>query len=225
MKKILLLLLLISCINVKAYPIKQTDNEIKEEIIPLKDNKNHLKKLNITITIPSYYDKDKIVIVPNIFNTINQYTKVKNNKIKVNINIINESKYNYKYYKNSLIIETDDITRFGISNNYKNLKIKGFDNKYIYDLYIPYRSYNEALKKLYNKKFKNKYLEDKNIEKKLKRKGYHNIYELDKYYLDYYNNKYKLNKRSINELNKKIQKNIFTRNISKTKENNKKIIT
>ena len=171
--------------------IGNLEEEILEEVLNY-DNKS----INIKITIPASFTKDKVLISPKIFYMIKHYRLLNNNKkILVNIIIDNKSNNTYSYIKDSLLIEP-------LINNQNTL----------------YRTQNEAIKNLYkNSKIK---LDNNNISIKLKELGYLDITELDKYYLDFYNKKYNLDIKDLNYYSK----DIFINKISKVIETNQNII-
>lgn len=170
--------------------------EVEQEVIYYTNS-----SIDIKITIPKDYSNKVITINTNIFETIHHFGLLnKNNKeIKVNLIIVNNSNYLYSYKKDSLII-------------YPSFSRK----QYLY------RSNNSAIKKLFNNE--KVLLDDKSITKKLKKLGYKNINDLDKYYLNYYNKKYKTKYKSINQFNNKIKKELFKKTQSKILETNSNII-
>ena len=172
------------------------DVEVEQEVIYYTNS-----SIDIKITIPKDYSNKVITINTNIFETIHHFGLLnKNNKeIKVNLIIVNNSNYLYSYKKDSLIIYPS-FTR----------------KQYLY------RSNNSAIKKLFNNE--KVLLDDKSITKKLKKLGYKNINDLDKYYLNYYNKKYKTKYKSINQFNNKIKKELFKKTQSKILETNSNII-
>jgi len=172
------------------------DVEVEQEVIYYTNS-----SIDIKITIPKDYSNKLITINTNIFETIHHFGLLnKNNKeIKVNLIIVNNSNYLYSYKKDSLIIYPS-FTR----------------KQYLY------RSNNSAIKKLFNNE--KVLLDDKSITKKLKKLGYKNINDLDKYYLNYYNKKYKTKYKSINQFNNKIKKELFKKTQSKILETNSNII-
>lgn len=172
------------------------DVEVEQEVIYYTNS-----SIDIKITIPKDYSNKVITINTNIFETIHHFGLLnKNNKeIKVNLIIVNNSNYLYSYKKDSLIIYPS-FTR----------------KQYLY------RSNNSAIKKLFNNE--KVLLDDKSITKKLKKLGYKNINDLDKYYLNYYNKKYKTKYKSINQFNNKIKKELFKKTQSKILETNNNIV-
>lgn len=240
-KKILLIILIIGFLfsYIEGYSLSKWDTissdilesseELEEEITPIRDINGKFLGLNIFIVIPDDYDKEEITITPNLFEGINHYTSIKdNNNLKVNLKIINKSKYDYCYIDNSFTLETDDITRYGLLSNFKDTGGVGFDGKKIYDIFSPYRSFNEAIVSLYgytsNNDYNNSDLEDNNLDLKLKSKGYQGIDELDKYYLDYYNNKYNLKEMSLDQFTFSVINDMFSGEDTKIKETNTNII-
>ena len=153
-KKVVLLFLIIifyilfSVINVFSFSklesfkssINSNSAGISQDVIPIRNKKGKLSGLNIIYKIPINYDKKEIVFCPNIFDSVYQYASFQStNKIKINIKIINQSLNEYYFEKNSLIVQTNDITKLGINDNFKNDGIVGFDNRIIYNYnYIYY---------------------------------------------------------------------------------------
>lgn len=205
----------------KNYKYNVTSDKILEDTDIIRDNFGNFIGINVNYVIPNNYKSDTIIFCPDIFSIINQYVGISSKKIKININIVNNSLYNYKYKNNSLIIQTNDIERLGIDKNFSK-KIIGFDNRNIYDGFIPYRTYNSAIKSLYgNKKYNSKYLLSKNINKLLKKYNYDSLSD---YYLYYYNKKYNLRNKSIDQFDYSIIREMFMGNRGKYREDDNTII-
>lgn len=239
-KKIILILVLLLTylyLNVEALSswkvnsknLNTMSDNIKEEVITTYDQNGILSQLDITLEIPEDYEKKNITINPSIFDSIKEYKKLlPGDRIKINLKIKNNSKYNYNYISNSFLISTSDPTLLGIKDNFIDTTAIGFDNRTIYDISTPYRSANEALLSLYNyaeeDDIKEGQLQDDSIDKKLKGLGYTGISELDKYYLDFYNNKYNLKEEELEYFTDSTIKEIFSGKTYQIKETNKSII-
>ncbi|MBE6157431.1 MAG: hypothetical protein E7160_01400 [Firmicutes bacterium] len=222
MKKIIFIFLLISLYPEYNNLYHQEDN-IKEQLIPTTINGKLIGVKDI-ITIPKNYHKNIITIKPNIFNYINNYKHLNpGEEIKIELQINNNSKYNYKYINDSFKLDIKELLENENNNNLEEIGI-GFNNKKIYNNYMVYRTYNEAIFYLYDQdKYKNNYLSDENLNNKLKHYGYSGIDELDKYYLDYYNDKYNVLESNLNNYEYKVKKDIFSGQISTYKETNNSI--
>lgn len=198
---------------------------IRQEIIPIRNNMGNIMGFDIIITIPSDNKTDRLIISPSIFDGINHYYNIfEKNNIKINLIINNKSKYNYHYINNSFILSTENI---GENDNYVDTGGIGFDNLKIYDISSPYRTFNSALLSLFNytnNNYKSNDLSDKSIDSKLKESGYSGIDELDLYYLDYYNDKYNLNELRLEDFSSSILKEMFDGVLSNYKESNIQII-
>lgn len=155
---------------------------ISEEINPIRNANGDFIGIDINMIIPNNYDKDEILINPDVFSGISQYENIISGKeYIINLNIENLSNYDYIYKDNSFKISTDNIDD---RNNYLDTGAIGFDSLKIYDLYQPYRTKNEALVNLIGDS--NFTLSDVDVDNLLKKKGYLGIDDLDKYYLDFY---------------------------------------
>ena len=167
--------------------------------------------VDVIITIPSNYDKDTIVIAPEVLQELarqnqeqlllesGEYLQLNNSlepgdNIKVNLTIINNSRYTYTYDEKSFDIfpvENTTFTRGDTNTTFNGLNI-GED-------YITYRLANPALKDLGLDN--NHKVTDENIDTALKKlkdtngnqKYPNGINDLAKYYVDYYNAKYNTN--------------------------------
>lgn len=169
-------------------------------------------EVNVTVTIPEDYDKEKIVIAPEVLQELarqnyeelklsenSEYLQLNNSlepgdNIKVNLTIINNSKFTYNYDELSFDIFPVENTTFTRGEENTTFNGLNFDDKYII-----YRLANPALKDLGLRR--NSDVTDENIDaalKKLKDKQGNQLYpngikDLAKYYLNYYNNKYNTN--------------------------------
>jgi len=224
MKKFLFSLVLICIpINVFAFSFNEMSSNVDLEIVPIYNN-NILNRFDVDIIINENNSLDEEIIVPNIFNFINNYKKlIPGQDIVINFKIINNSKYNYSYVPNSLVINTDDLSRYGSNNNLKQIG-RGFDNFNIYENFMIYRTYNEAISYLYDQdSFEDVYLSDNMLDKKLKYYGYLGISELDDFYIDYFNNKYNLDVDDLNDFTESVAKEIFSGVVSDYRESNSSI--
>lgn len=173
--------------------------------------------VDVTIIIPSNYNKDTIVIAPEVLQELarqnqeqlllenGEYLQLNNSlepgdNIKVNLTIINNSRYTYTYDEKSFDIfpvENTTFTRGDTNTTFNGLNI-GED-------YITYRLANPALKDLGLDK--NHKVTDENIDTALKKlkdtngnqKYPNGINDLAKYYVDYYNAKYNTNHTRLDE--------------------------
>lgn len=175
-------------------------------------------EVNVTVTIPEGYDKETIVIAPEVLQELarqnyeelklsenSEYLQLNNSlepgdNIKVNLNIINNSKFTYNYDELSFDIFPVENTTFTRGEENTTFNGLNFDDKYII-----YRLANPALKYLgLNNNYK---VTDENIDaalKKLKDKQGNQLYpngikDLAKYYLNYYNKKYNTNHTRLDE--------------------------
>lgn len=229
--KLILIILIISPITVNSISKinnNQTTN-LKENVSVKRNKEGNIKKIKITITIPKTTNQSIIVISPKLFESITEYKPLKEgDSTNIELVIKNNSKYTYKYLENSLKISTNDLSLTTDSKNYVDTKAIGFDQNKIYDIFSPKRTFNSAIKALYNypdiKKQNKIKLTNKSLNKKLKNKGYSGITELDKYYIDFYNKKYNLNKTNLNNYSYQIIKELFSGIKTNIKETNKQII-
>lgn len=232
----IILLLSITIIEVNALSIWDTNRKglnyqtpnLNEEIIPLRDNYGNISQINITITIPEAFNEKIITINPDIFNGLENYKRLlPGEEVTINLKIINNSSNDYSYIQNSFYLSTENISNDAL-NNYKIVDGIGFDNQNLYDIFSPYRTFNDAIIKLYNynneEEYKQEDLTDEKLTIKLKQKGYSGVDELDKYYLDFYNNKYNLNEKSLDQFTTSTIKEIFSGINKSVKETNSKII-
>lgn len=150
----------------------------------------------LVYTIPEDYEEETLVINPDIFEVIAwgqdesgapyilpSYT------IKVNVKIVNKSKYNYNYDENSFVIypkSADELEEMGFERIDSDKT--SFNGEDLTELQKFARTDNAALKAL---GLKRKEMSNENIDKVLKEKGYNGIEDLAKYYLDFFNDFYK----------------------------------
>lgn len=150
----------------------------------------------LVYTIPEDYEEETLVINPDIFEVIAwgqdesgapkilpSYT------IKVNVKIVNKSKYNYNYDENSFVIypkSADELEEMGFERIDSDKT--SFNGENLTELQKFARTDNAALKAL---GLKRKEMNNENIDKALKEKGYNGIEDLAKYYLDFFNDFYK----------------------------------
>lgn len=173
--------------------------------------------VDVTIIIPSNYDKNTIVIAPEVLQELarqnqeqlllesGEYLQLNNSlepgdNIKVNLTIINNSRYTYTYDEKSFDIfpvENTTFTRGDTNTTFNGLNIG--------EGYITYRLANPALK--YLGLDRNNKVTDENIDTALKKlkdtngnqKYPNGINDLAKYYVDYYNAKYNTNHTRLDE--------------------------
>lgn len=167
---------------------------------------------NLTYTIPEDYEEETLIINPDIFEVIAWGQKESNtpylmprDTVKVNLSIINKSKYNYNYDKNSFVIypyTSDELEKDMGFDKITDEKVT-FNDEEVNEVHKFYRMYNAALREL--TKNGRKYLPANNetLDELLKAKGYKGIEELDKYYLDFYNNKYETNHANLKDFTPK----------------------
>ncbi len=167
---------------------------------------------NLTYTIPEDYEEETLIINPDIFEVIAWGQKESNtpylmprDTVKVNLSIINKSKYNYNYDENSFVIypyTSDELEKDMGFNKITDEKVT-FNDEEVNEVHKFYRMYNAALREL--TKNGRKYLPANNetLDELLKAKGYKGIEELDKYYLDFYNNKYETNHANLRDFTPK----------------------
>ncbi|MGN1029680.1 MAG: MucBP domain-containing protein [Bacilli bacterium] len=212
--------------------------------------KDGLRTINfdLTYTIPEDYNKDSLIINPDIFEVIawgqeeaNAPLLMPRDTVKVNLTIINNSKYNYNYDENSFVIypyTSDELKELGFE------KIKDgdylFNGEGLNDVHQYYRTKNKALVALTCDENKKCVLATtENLDKLLREKGYNGktyngIDELDKYYLDFYNDYFKYtenNKKvtklsdfTVNELSKIFDGNYYILDGDGIKEENATLI-
>ncbi len=170
------------------------------------ENNKSYYLFTLTYTIPEDYTKETLVINPDIFDVIAWSQKetqapyiLPGYTLKINVKIINKSKYNYNYDKNSFIIypysaiELEELGYKKISNT------KTFNNEEITELQKFKRTSNVALKALTTK------LKDMNnevLDTLLKEKGYNGINDLATYYIDFFNDYYNYGKNGKKKITK-----------------------
>ena len=190
----------------------------REELICDESTKLNVDiSVDVIITIPSNYDKNTIVIAPEVLQELarqnqeqlllenGEYLQLNNSlepgdNIKVNLTIINNSRYTYTYDEKSFDIFPVENTTF--TRGEKNTTFNGLN---IGEDYITYRLANPALKDLGLDK--NHKVTDENIDTALKKlkdtngnqKYPNGINDLAKYYVDYYNAKYNTNHTRLDE--------------------------
>ncbi len=182
---------------------------------------------NLTYTIPEDYEEETLIINPDIFEVIAWGQKESNtpylmpgDTVKVNLSIINNSKYNYNYDENSFVIypyTSDELEKDMGFDKITDEKVT-FNDEEVNEVHKFYRMYNAALKEL--TKNGRKYLPANNetLDELLKAKGYKGIEELDKYYLDFYNNKYKTNHANLRDFTPKQISEILNGNNNPTED-------
>lgn len=182
---------------------------------------------NLTYTIPEDYEEETLIINPDIFEVIAWGQKESNtpylmprDTVKVNLSIINKSKYNYNYDKNSFVIypyTSDELEKDMGFDKITDEKVT-FNDEEVNEVHKFYRMYNAALREL--TKNGRKYLPANNetLDELLKAKGYKGIEELDKYYLDFYNNKYETNHANLRNFTPKQISEILNGNNNPTED-------
>lgn len=163
---------------------------------------------NLTYTIPEDYKEESLIINPDIFEVIAWGQKksdtpylMPGDTVKVNLSIINKSKYNYNYDENSFVIypyTSDELEKDMGFDKITDEKVT-FNNEEVNEVHKFYRMYNAALRELTRNG--KKYLPANNeiLDELLKTKGYKGIEELDKYYLEFYNAKYGTNHANLRD--------------------------
>ncbi len=237
MKKIFLIVIFILifsfCVNCFALSRWDTDkviysamsDKIIEEMVPVHNEVGDLIGFRVLITIPSDYQEDEIVIVPSVFQTINNYKHlIPGEEVSIDLKVINHSKFDYQYVNNSFILSTDDLSRYGVDTTFSQNYGIGFDGNVIYDHFLVYRTCNEAIRSLYDNDFCDDALSDDILDVKLKDRGYSGVQQLSQYYLDFYNNKYNLKEDNLDEFTFSVAKEIFGGKISNIKESDPEIV-
>ena len=144
------------------------------------ENKKSYFLFTLVYTIPEDYKEETLVINPDIFEVIG-WTQdegkapyiLPSYTLKVNITIINNSKYNYDYDKNSFIVypyTADELEEIGYKRLPSDQKL--FNGEDVTELQQYVRTNNEALKAL---GLKSKDMSNENIDKKLKELNYTSI--------------------------------------------------
>lgn len=165
-KKLLVLVLVVLfgfATNVKAASKWDVKREELKETTKKIEKKLYLEDNTIVYTIPENYSGKGIYLnisedVANI--TAGKYVPGDGKAFAVKI--VNNSKYNYHYMKNSFKLVTDSMAGLGKSDDYYSLDINGnvkgiyikdtnsFDNQQIAAKWGINRTLNDALKKLYS---------------------------------------------------------------------------
>lgn len=167
---------------------------------------------NLTYTIPEDYEEETLIINPDIFEVIAWGQKesdtpylMPSDTVKVNLSIINKSKYNYNYDENSFVIypyTSDELEKDMGFDKITDEKVT-FNDEEVNEVHKFYRMYNAALRELTRNGKKYLPANNETLDELLKAKGYKGIEELDKYYLDFYNNKYKTNHANLKDFTPK----------------------
>ena len=167
---------------------------------------------NLTYTIPEDYEEETLIINPDIFEVIAWGQKESNtpylmpsDTVKVNLSIINKSKYNYNYDENSFVIypyTSDELEKDMGFDKITDEKVT-FNDEEVNEVHKFYRMYNAALRELTRNGKKYLPANNETLDELLKAKGYKGIEELDKYYLDFYNNKYETNHANLRDFTPK----------------------
>ena len=124
MKKIIIIIIFLICINVHASTnIDLNNKELEESFINIK--KNYIKDV---IIIPKDFNEDEIIIESNIFDCINHYRLLKkNNYVEVELVINNMSDNDYEYIIDSLYITRKEKKVILYRTNNKALKVLNID--------------------------------------------------------------------------------------------------
>ena len=179
----------------------------------------------LNITIKEDYEKDVIVIAPEVFQTISReiynvfkkvgmeqgldedYFKFYNpfqagDSFRVRLVITNLSKFNYYYEETSFEIFPTEPLVYGEKTG-ETTGDKFFNGIELPDGFTFRRAYNSALQALIpNSNGRN--MTDDVVDAALKEKGYVGIEEYDKYLLDFYNEKYGTSYTRLDQFNKGI---------------------
>ena len=165
-----------------------------------KEGSQRIFNFDLTYTIPEDYEKETLVINPDIFELIawgqdeSGAPKIlPGYTIKINVEIDNKSKYNYNYDENSFVIypkSADELEDMGFERIDSDKK--SFNGEDLTVLQKFARTDNAALKAL---GLKRNEMNNENIDKALKEKEYNGkryngIEDLAKYYLDFFNTFY-----------------------------------
>ena len=184
----------------------------------------------LNITIKEDYEKDVIVIAPEVFQTISReiynvfkkvgmeqgldedYFKFYNpfqagDSFRVRLVITNLSKFNYYYEETSFEIFPTEPLVYGEKTG-ETTGDKFFNGIELPDGFTFRRAYNTALQALIpNSNGRN--MTDDVVDAALKEKGYVGIEEYDKYLLDFYNEKYGTSYTRLDQFNKGIIREMF----------------
>lgn len=185
----------------------------------------------LNITIKEDYEKDVIVIAPEVFQTISReiynvfkkvgmeqgldedYFKFYNpfqagDSFRVRLVITNLSKFNYYYEETSFEIFPTEPLVYGEKTG-ETTGDKFFNGIELPDGFTFRRAYNSALQALIpNSNGRN--MTDDVVDAALKEKGYVGIEEYDKYLLDFYNEKYGTSYTRLDQFNKGIIREMFS---------------
>lgn len=173
MKKIIFTFFLILLINVDVYSmeLRTSSSSLKarnytdwilEKVFVDYDNEI-LSSVNYNIIITSDCELDEILIIPEIFGSINEFKEIKSlGDVEVIINIINLSNNNYKYINNSFDIVPYTYDYFNDSNFYNifNYRYYKYFYKEVLEMGINNNYYgisNYKLDKFINEVFNNKF--------------------------------------------------------------------
>lgn len=184
----------------------------------------------LNITIKEDYEKDVIVIAPEVFQTISReiynvfkkvgmeqgldedYFKFYNpfqagDSFRVRLVITNLSKFNYYYEETSFEIFPTEPLVYGEKTG-ETTGDKFFNGIELPDGFTFRRAYNTALQALIpNSNGRN--MTDDVVDAALKEKGYVGIEEYDKYLLNFYNEKYGTSYTRLDQFNKGIIREMF----------------
>lgn len=184
----------------------------------------------LNVTIDEDYEKDVIVIAPEVFQTISReiynvfkkvgmeqgldedYFKFYNpfqagDSFRVRLVITNLSKFNYYYEETSFEIFPTEPLVYGEKTG-ETTGDKFFNGIELPDGFTFRRAYNTALQALIpNSNGRN--MTDDVVDAALKEKGYVGIEEYDKYLLDFYNEKYGTSYTRLDQFNKGIIREMF----------------
>ena len=162
---------------------------------------NRVLNFDLVYTILETYEEETLIINPDIFEVIawgqnateGEITPnmVPGDTIKVNVSIVNNSKYKYNYDENSFVIYPYTSDELEKEMGFKKLTDEDltFNGDSVNEVHKFYRLYNKALRELTRiSKYKYADLDDATLDKLLKEKGYNGVEELHLYYLDFYNN-------------------------------------
>ena len=191
------------------------------EEINVRDTKRVIDYVEAVYTIPENYEGD-IRIVSGIFDALAASDGyVPADGVEVRLKIINNSSNVYHYKEDSFILSTEDLEEYELEQVKDAV---GFNNEPIYLPFAPNRTGNTALQALYNvtstAKIKSNMVTDEALSLELQEKGYKDVSELDKYYLDFYNNKYDLTAEVLEDLPYKVIAELFNGNSFSVKETN-----
>ena len=179
----------------------------------------------LNITIPEDYDKEEVVIAPEVFQEItklvyndetiewledDEYLRFMNSfqasdKIRVKLVFNNLSKFDYYYEETSFEIfpteplvysERETTTGDGDGKLFNGMELPT-------EGFIFHRAYNTALKALLPD-MDSRYMTDEKIDAALKAKGYTGINDYGKYLLNFYNTKYNTNYSRLDQFSKGI---------------------